>query len=89
MQKEKLLLKNCANEPEIKDLSNFLVKMGCNIFWKTERCVEVVGITKPKPVKHKILFDRIEAGTYIIASILTGNNVVIKNINPKIIKFEN
>ena len=84
----KTIIKNCANEPEIKDLSNFLVKMGCNIFWKTERCVEVVGITKLKSVKHKILFDRIEAGTYIIASILAGDNVVIKNINPKIIKFE-
>ena len=84
----KTIIKNCAIEPEIKDLYNFLLKMGCNIRWKKKRTIEVLGKNNFKSVNHKVMFDRIEAGTYIIASALTKGNVVIKNLNPKIIKTE-
>ena len=84
----KTIIKNCACEPEIKDLTNFLVKMGCKVNWIKERTIQIVGVKKFKSLKYKIMFDRIEAGTYIIASALTNGNIKIKNIKPKIMFSE-
>ena len=86
--KGKTILKNCAIEPEIGDLINFLRKMGCNIKWTGKRTVTIIGVKKLKEVKYKIMFDRVEAGTYMIASALMGGNLKIINIKPKIIKTE-
>ena len=86
--KGKTILKNCACEPEIKDLSKFLVSMGCKIKWKKKRTVEILGVKKFKFVKYHIMFDRIEAGTFIIASALTKGNTIIKNVNHKIMSSE-
>ena len=82
------ILKNCAIEPEIRDLINFLRKMGCNIKWIGKRTISIIGTKSLKDIKYKVMFDRIEAGTYMIASVLTGGNLKIKNIKPKIIKTE-
>jgi len=84
----KTIIKNCACEPEIKDLSNFLVKMGCNIKWTKTRVVEIIGVKNFKPTSYRIMFDRIEAGTFVIASALTRGNVTIKNVNSKIMTNE-
>ena len=81
-------IENCACEPEIKDLSNFLIKMGCKIKWIGKRKIEVNGVNELRPVKYKIIFDRIEAGTYIIAAALTRSKVAIKNVDLKVIKTE-
>ena len=86
--KGKTILKNCAIEPEIGDLINFLRKMGCNIKWTGKRTVTIIGVKKLKEAKYKIMFDRVEAGTYMIASALMGGNLKITNIKPKIIKTE-
>ena len=86
--KGKTILKNCAIEPEIEDLINFLRKMGCNIKWTGKRTVTIIGVKKLKEARYKIMFDRIEAGTYMIVSALTGGNLKIINIKPKIIKTE-
>ena len=86
--KGKTILKNCAIEPEIGDLINFLRKMGCNIKWTGKRTVTIIGVKKLKEARYKIMFDRIEAGTYMIVSALTGGNLKIINIKPKIIKTE-
>ena len=86
--KGKTILKNCAIEPEIGDLINFLRKMGCNIKWTGKRTVTIIGVKKLKEAKYKIMFDRVEAGTYMIASALMGGNLKIINIKPKIIKTE-
>ena len=86
--KGKTILKNCAIEPEIEDLINFLRKMGCNIKWNGKRTISIIGVKTLKETKYKIMFDRIEAGTYMIASALTGGNLKITNIKPKIIKTE-
>jgi len=82
------LLSNCATEPEIKDLTNFLNKMGCKIIWIAKRTVKIIGSSKIKDTKYTIMFDRIEAGTYLIAAAITAGNLKIKNVNPKIIKTE-
>ena len=86
--KGKTILKNCAIEPEIGDLINFLRKMGCNIKWTGKRTVTIIGVKKLKEAKYKVMFDRVEAGTYMIASALMGGNLKIINIKPKIIKTE-
>ena len=88
LAKGKTILKNCAIEPEIGDLINFLRKMGCNIKWTGKRTVTIIGVKKLKEAKYKVMFDRVEAGTYMIASALTGGNLKIINIKPKIIKTE-
>ena len=81
-------LSNCAIEPEIKDLVNFLVKMGCNIKWIAKRSLKIVGVKDLHETTYSVMFDRIEAGTYLIAAAATEGNLKIKNIIPKIIQTE-
>ena len=82
------ILSNCAVEPEIQDLVNFLIKLGCNIKWIAKRSIKIVGVTKIKETTYTVMFDRIEAGTYLIAGAVTEGNLKIKNVVPKIIKTE-
>ena len=88
LAKGKSLLHNCACEPEIKDLVNFLIKMGCKIKWLGKRKIEIQGITDTKKLTHRVMFDRIEASTYMVASAVTDGQIKIKNINPRVIKNE-
>ncbi len=86
--KGKTKLRNCASEPEIQDLIIFLKKLGCKINKIGERSIDVEGVKNLKPTIHSVIFDRIEAGTYIIAAALTNGRLKIKNIDPKIISTE-
>ena len=82
------ILSNCAIEPEIKDLVNFLNKMGCSIKWIAKRKIKITGVNKIRETSYSIMFDRIEAGTYLIAAAATEGNLKIKNVIPNIIKTE-
>ena len=86
--KGKTKLRNCACEPEIQDLIYFLKKLGCTINQVGKRSIDIEGVKKLKPATHKVIFDRIEAGTYIIAAALTKGKVKIINIDPKIMLTE-
>ncbi len=86
--KGKTKLRNCASEPEVKDLVVFLKKLGSNINWVGKRSIDIIGVKKLKTTRHKVIFDRIEAGTYIIASALTNSTLKIKNIDAKIMSTE-
>ena len=88
LAKGKTILSNCAIEPEIKDLINFLIKMGCNIKWIASRKIKIQGISSTNELNYKVMPDRIEAGTYLIAAALTEGNLKIKGIDPKIISTE-
>ena len=84
----KTILKNCAIEPEVLDLIKVLNKLGGKIrvvgrSITIDKCNNI-----KKEISHEIIFDRIEAGTYIIAAALTGKKININKIDPKIIKFE-
>ena len=81
-------LRNCASEPEINDLIIFLKKIGCKIKQLGKRSINVLGVGELKSTTHSVIFDRIEAGTYIIAAALTKGRLKIKNINPKIMSTE-
>ena len=82
------ILSNCAIEPEIKDLVNFLNLMGCNIKWTSKRTIKIVGINEVKEISYSVMFDRIEAGTYLVAAAITKGNLKITNIKPNIIETE-
>ncbi len=84
----KTVLMNCAIEPEIKDLISFINNLGGNITIRGSRKIIINGKFKPIPTIYKIMFDRIELGTYLIASALSGKKITFSNINPKILKTE-
>ena len=86
--KGKTRLRNCASEPEVQDLINFLKKLGCSINQIGKRSIDIIGVKKLKPATHRVIFDRIEAGTYIIAAALTNGKIKITNIDPKIMSTE-
>ncbi len=81
-------LSNCAIEPEIKDLTNFINCMGGKIKWIGKRTLKIEGVKNFKEVKYTIMPDRIEAGTYLIAAGVSEGNLKISGINPKIIRTE-
>ncbi len=82
------ILRNCAIEPEIKDLVNFLIKLGCDLKWLPNRTIRINGVKKLDEISYSVMFDRIEAGTYLIAAAATEGSLKIKNVIPKIIKKE-
>ena len=87
--KGKTILKNCAIEPEIKDLIKFLKKLGANISLKGRTISISEKKIKSSKITHHVIFDRIELGTYMIASaLLAKKNLTINKIEPKIIKNE-
>ena len=86
--KGKTILKNCAIEPEIKDLISFLIKLGAKIKLSGRTIIINESINKKLKAYHEVMFDRIEAGTYLIASALVGKRITIDRINPEIIKTE-
>jgi len=88
LAKGKTTLSNCAIEPEIKDLVNFLIKIGCKINWIANRTVVIKGVTNINELSYQIMSDRIEAGTYLIAAALTEGKLRITGIDPKIISTE-
>ena len=81
------ILKNCAIEPEIKDLTNFLNSAGAKISW-TGRTCKIVGVNTLNPTEYSVMADRIEAGTFCVAATLAKGNLKISNFDPKIITTE-
>jgi UDP-N-acetylglucosamine 1-carboxyvinyltransferase len=87
LAKGKTVLKNCAIEPEIKDLTNFLNSAGAKIKWSGRVC-KIEGVDSLNQIEYTVMSDRIEAGTFCVASTLAKGNLEIENINPKVIKTE-
>ena len=87
LAKGKTILKNCAMEPEIKDLTQFLNKAGANIKWSGRTCI-ITGIDSLNQTTHTVMADRIEAGTFCVAATLAKGNLQVKNLDPKIINTE-
>ena len=83
----KTVLKNCAKEPEVVELANFLNNCGANIVGAGESSIEINGAKSLKSDKWDVLFDRIEAGTYMVAGAITNGHVRINKIKPETIKI--
>lgn len=73
------VLDNCALEPEIVDLCNFLVKCGAQIKGIGTKLITITGVTSMSGCKYTIIPDRIETGTYMIAAAAAGGDVKIYN----------
>ena len=87
--KGKTVLRNCAIEPEIKDLIIFLNKLGSKIKFKGRTIIIYENKLKSSNISHEVIFDRIELGTYMIAcALLVKKNIIIDKINPKIVEKE-
>ena len=77
----KTVISNAAREPEIVDLGNFLNKMGAKITGLGTPNIEIEGVEELHAVEYSIMPDRIEAGTYVIASLITEGELKIENAN--------
>jgi UDP-N-acetylglucosamine 1-carboxyvinyltransferase len=71
------VLENAAREPEIIDLANALISMGAKIEGAGTANVTIEGVSELKPLEYKVMPDRIEAGTYMIAAAMTGGDIRI------------
>ena len=82
------MISACCAGAEIKDLANFLVKLGCNIKWTSKRTIKIKGVNNLSETQYQVMPDRREAGTYLIAAALTEGNLRIVGMDPKIINTE-
>jgi UDP-N-acetylglucosamine 1-carboxyvinyltransferase len=76
------ILRNCAREPEVADLAALLNKMGAKIEGAGTPTIRVKGVSKLNGAKHRIIPDRIEAGTFLIAGAMTGGDLNIAGCDP-------
>jgi len=83
LAKGKTTLQNAAMEPEVVDLANVLNKMGARIKGAGTNVIEIEGVESLHAVEHRIIPDRIEAGTLMIAAGLTRGNIKILNAFPQ------
>lgn len=77
------ILENCAKEPEIVDLANYLTSMGAVVKGAGTETIRIEGVDQLYGADHTIIPDRIEAGTFITAAAITGGNVYVKGAVPE------
>ncbi|MDR0820614.1 MAG: UDP-N-acetylglucosamine 1-carboxyvinyltransferase [Endomicrobium sp.] len=87
--KGKTIIANAACEPEIEDLANVLNKMGAKVTGAGTKNIEIEGVDKLHGFMHKVIPDRIEAATYIIAAAITKGRVILKKVIPQHLKSVN
>ena len=80
------VIKNIAIEPEILDLINFLNKSGAKIVFNSKRTIAIKGVESLKGTTYSIIPDRIEAGTYAAASLISNGKITLNRINTKVMK---
>jgi UDP-N-acetylglucosamine 1-carboxyvinyltransferase len=79
MAKGTTLLRNAAYEPEVVDLAEVLTKMGARISGAGTDVITIEGVRELCPVQHRVIPDRIEAGTFMAALAITGGDICIQN----------
>jgi UDP-N-acetylglucosamine 1-carboxyvinyltransferase len=78
--KGETVLENAAREPEIVEVAEVLAEMGAKIEGAGTDTIRITGVSELRPVVHTVMPDRIEAGTFMIASAITGGDVKIRNM---------
>lgn len=76
-------IRNAAREPEVVDLQNFLNMMGAKVKGAGTDLIKVEGVTALGATEHKIIPDRIEAGTFMVIAAITKGDIFIKNVIPE------
>lgn len=79
------VIENAAQEPEVVDLANCLIKMGAKISGAGTSRIEITGVDSLSGVEHNIMPDRIETGTYLVAGAITKGNIICRNSDPVIL----
>ena len=77
------VLENCAREPEVVDLAALLTKMGAHIEGAGTQTIHVLGVEKLRGARHRIIPDRIEGGTFVIAAALAGGDLTVAGCDPQ------
>ena len=77
------VIENAAKEPHIVDLANYLNTMGANVMGAGTDTVKIRGVEQLQGGTYAIIPDQIEAGTYLAAAVITGGDVLVKNVIPK------
>jgi UDP-N-acetylglucosamine 1-carboxyvinyltransferase len=77
------ILNNCAIEPEVGDLAKMLNAMGARIEGIGTKTLKITGVERLKGVDYSIIPDRIEAGTYIVAGLITKGEITVRNCRPE------
>jgi UDP-N-acetylglucosamine 1-carboxyvinyltransferase len=81
--KGRTVIENCAAEPEIVNLSDFLNACGANIKGAGTPTILVQGVEELHPVEYTVIPDRLQAGTFALAAAITGGDVIIQNAVPE------
>jgi UDP-N-acetylglucosamine 1-carboxyvinyltransferase len=77
------IIENCAKEPEIVDLANFLNAMGAKVRGAGTGTIRIEGVDQLTGTTHTVIPDRIEAGTFMVAAAITGGNVLVQGAVPE------
>lgn len=86
LAKGQTILKNAAREPEVRDLANFLNSLGANIQGAGSDTIVIDGVEQLTGGNYRVLPDRIEAGTYLIAAAMTQGKIRLKDVQPDILE---
>jgi UDP-N-acetylglucosamine 1-carboxyvinyltransferase len=76
------ILENAAREPEIPDLARLLTAMGARIHGAGTERIEIEGVPDLGGARHRIVPDRVEAGTFLVAAAITGGDVTVRDVVP-------
>jgi len=76
------VMENCAREPEVGDLASLLHRMGARIEGAGTGTIRIQGVPRLHAARHRIIPDRIEAGTFVIAGAMTGGDLIVANCEP-------
>jgi UDP-N-acetylglucosamine 1-carboxyvinyltransferase len=80
LAKGESILENAAREPEIVDLATMLIQMGAKIDGAGTDTIRITGVSELQPAKYRVMPDRIEAGTFMIAAAITGGDIRIREM---------
>jgi UDP-N-acetylglucosamine 1-carboxyvinyltransferase len=78
-------IENAAREPEVVDLANFLNAMGAKIQGAGTDTITIEGVEKMQGTRYRVLPDRIETGTYLVAAAITGGKIMVKDTAPRLL----
>ncbi len=79
------VIENAAREPEVVDLARCLIGMGARIKGAGSDEITIDGVTRLHGHEHRIIADRIEAGTYLVAATATGGHIHLRDVNPRLL----
>lgn len=83
MAEGRTIIENCAREPHVVDVANFLNSMGANIKGAGTDVIRIHGVERLHATEYSIIPDQIEAGTFMFAAAATKGDVMVKNVIPK------